>query len=146
MRRQVFDNCTFLLLSIAGLVLSSATTLHAEMVIQPDRAAPATTTPRHPTLPDFSMEQRAEIYRSAIAATKEGNKPAVALETAVDVGTILPEGSELYPLPENIQTQVAAGRKYKYAVWQKQVLLVDPTNKMVVDILRDYVLRDYPSR
>ena len=48
-----------------------------------------------------------------------------------------------YPAPEDVLTQVAASNKYKYAVWNGQVLLVDRANKTVIDILHGDVLRDY---
>ena len=89
------------------------------------------------------MQQRAAIYRSVVAAMKEHRMAALPFDTKVAVGVELPETSELYPLPEDVRTQIAAANKYKYTVWHDQVLLVDPAKKTVVDILRDYVLRDY---
>ena len=39
--------------------------------------------------------------------------------------------------------QIAAANKYKYAVWNNQVLLVNPAKNTVADILHDYILQDY---
>jgi hypothetical protein len=57
----------------------------------------------------------------------------------------LPE-TELMRPPEDIRVQIAVANKYKYAVWNDQVLVVDPAKKTVVDILHDYILRDYDKQ
>jgi hypothetical protein len=69
----------------------------------------------------------------------------VPADTQVDVGTTLPKTELLRP-PEDIRVQIAAANKYKYAVWNDQVLVVDPAKKTVVDILHDYILRDYDKQ
>jgi hypothetical protein len=87
---------------IAPLLVSallSGATLGRAQVIEPDRAT--VPVPRHPALPDFSMQQRAAIYKSIIAAMKEHPTAAVPANTQVDVGTTLPE-TELF----------AAARRY----------------------------------
>lgn len=131
-----------MVLLLVGALLSSVSVTCAQ-VIEPDRATvPAL---RHPALPDFSMQQRAAIYKSIIAAMKEHPTVAVPSDTQVDVGTTLPE-TELLRLPEDMRVQIAAANKYKYAIWNDQVLVVDPAKKTVVDILHDYILRDYDKQ
>jgi len=71
---------------------------------------------------------------------------ALPLDIQVEVGGKLPATVELYPLPDDLLTEIAGARKYKYTVWNDQVLLVDPTNMVVADILHDYVLRDYEKK
>ena len=131
-----------IVLLLVSALLSSVSVTCAQ-VIEPDRATvPAL---RHPALPDFSMQQRAAIYKSIIAAMKEHPTVAVPADTQVDVGTTLLETELLRP-PEDIRVQIVAANKYKYAVWNDQVLVVDPAKKTVVDILHDYILRDYDKQ
>lgn len=133
---------SFVPLFVAAL-LSSAGLTRAQMVIRPDRAAPAPPDLGHPALPGFSMQQRAAIYRSVVALTKEHSTVPLPLGTQVEVGTKLPEATELYPVPDDVRTQIAASSNYEYAVWKHQVLLVDPAKRTVVDILHGDVLSDY---
>ena len=77
---------------------------------------------------------------------KEHCRPALPVDLHVDVGTKLPETTELYSLPEDVRTQIAGANKYKYTVWNDQVLLVDPAKYTVADILHDYILRDYDKQ
>ena len=76
---------------------------------------------------------------------KEHPTAAVPEDTQVDVGTTLSETEPLRP-PEDIRVQIAAANKYKYAIWNDQVLVVDPAKKTAVDILHDYILRDYDKQ
>jgi hypothetical protein len=115
-------------LFVAAL-LSSASLTRAQMVIQTDRAPPAPPDLGHTALPGFSMQQRAAIYRSVVALTKEHNTVPLRLDTQVEVGTKLPEATELYLVPDDVRMQIAASSNYEYAVWKHQVLLVDPAKK-----------------
>ena len=133
-----------LILTAVGVWLLSSAAL--AQVIEPDRAPHPAADTRHPALPDFSMQQRATIYQSAIAAMQERRAAALPLDIQVEVGGKLPATVELYPLPDDLLTEIAGARKYKYTVWNDQVLLVDPTNMVVADILHDYVLRDYEKK
>jgi hypothetical protein len=134
----------FILPIVGALLLSSGATL--AQVIEPDRAPHPAADTRHPALPEFSMQQRAAIYRSAIAAMQGRRAAALPVDTQVEVGGKLPATVELYPLPDDLLTEIAGASKYKYTVWNDQVLLVDPANMVVTDILHDYILRDYEKK
>jgi len=54
----------------------------------------------------------------------------------VSVGAQVPASIELYPLPANVVSEVPAAKMYKYTVSQNQVVLVDPTNMQVVEIIK----------
>jgi hypothetical protein len=133
-------------LLVSALLLSASIASAQTGVIEPDRAPLAHPLPRHPALPDFSMQQRVAIYKSVVVSMKEHRRPALPVDLHVDVGTKLPETAELYSLPEDVRTQIAAANKYKYTVWNDQVLLVDPAKHTVADILHDYILRDYDKQ
>jgi hypothetical protein len=75
--------------------------------------------------------------KSAIAeAVRRDNK---AVEPAVSfvpsVGAPVPPAIELYMLPDPVLAQVPAAKTVKYTVVKNQLLLVDPTNMRVVDII-----------
>src|SRR5262245_54635953 len=78
-----------------------------------------------------------ETQRSAIAAAvKRDNKavePSVSFVAAV--GAAVPPAIELYLLPDTILAEVPAARSVKYTVMKNQLILVDPTNMRVVDII-----------
>jgi uncharacterized protein DUF1236 len=110
-------------------------------VIEPDRANPEVDT-RHPTLPEFTMPQRAIIYRAVMADIKEKSATPLPIDMQIGVGTKLPEGAKLYPLPDAIGEQISAAKKYNFAVRGSDVLVVDPSKKTVTDILHGYILQE----
>jgi Protein of unknown function (DUF1236) len=134
--------CMIGLATAVGIFLMGSAAVAQVGVIQPDRA-PLPADPRHPTIPDFSMQQRAAIYRAVIAALKENRAATLPFDTQIALGGPLPEDARLDPLPDEVRNQIAAANKYRYTVWHDQVLLVDPRSKTVADILHDYVLRDF---
>ncbi len=85
------------------------------------------------------MRERAAIYRSV---TEQKSPAAVPFDLEVGIGTILPDAIEIRPLPKPILDQIPEAKKYNYAVWREQVLLIDPAERRVADILHDYILRD----
>ena len=52
------------------------------------------------------------------------------------VGAQLPGSVELYMLPDAITAELPAAKQYKYTIWKDQVVLVDPTNLKVAEIIR----------
>ena len=135
----------FLLIRIAALVASallSVGPVNAQTgAIDPDRAHPAVRADTlHPALPEFSMQERAAIYD----AVKEQSPTApLPFDMQVEVGTKLPQSAELHPLPGAIRARILLASKYRFAIWRDHVLLVDPADRSVADILHGFILRDY---
>ncbi len=123
---------------LIGLLLSAPAQAQVGAV-DPHRAPAVTPDTRHPVLPDFSMRQRAAIFR---AVSEQQSPSKVPFDVQVGIGTILPETTEMGALPAPIAAQIPGSAKYKYAVWHDQVLLIEPTGRRVADILHDYILRD----
>lgn len=111
-------------------------------VIEPDRAQPELPDTHHPALPQFTMQERASIYAAVMTAMKESPATPVPVDMQVRIGTKLLDTAQVRPLPDAVR-KISAAKNYKCAVWGSQVLLVDPTNMTVVDMLHDYILRDY---
>jgi hypothetical protein len=122
---------------VLGALLLGADAACAQMVIDPDRAPRALPEKPHPTLPDFSMQQRASIYRSVVASTREHNTVPVPSDRQIVVGSTLVDPAQLESAPEDVRTLIPASSNYKYAVWNNQVLLVEPNKQVVVDIGSD---------
>lgn len=78
-----------------------------------------------------------ETQKSAIAAAvKRDNKAAEpSVSFVASVGAPVPPAIELYLLPDAILSDVPAVRSVKYTVMKNQLILVDPTNMRVVDII-----------
>ena len=97
----------------------------------PSQMAPATQSPTR-TVSELTPQQRADIYSTVI---KEKRAPLPA-NTSVSVGGELPGSIELYSMPDAIATATPSTKQLKYAVWNNQVVLVDPTSMKVVEVIR----------
>jgi hypothetical protein len=78
-----------------------------------------------------------DAQRSAIAqAVRRENKAAEpSVSFVASVGAPVPPVIELYLLPDAILAEVPVAKRVKYTVVKNQVVLVDPTNMRVVDII-----------
>ena len=81
----------------------------------------------------LNAQQKAAIFQSV---TKEKVKSPPPANLQVSVGAQVPASIELYTLPANIVSEVPAAKPYKYTVAQNQVLIVDPTNLKIVDVIK----------
>ncbi len=81
----------------------------------------------------LSAAQKTSIFQSL---TKDKVKSPPPANLQVTVGAQIPASIELYPLPANIVTEVPATKAYKYTVAQNQVVIVDPTNMKVVEVIK----------
>jgi hypothetical protein len=98
--------------------------------------AAAQIAPQKTTEPmQVTAAQRAEIYRSVVADSKVRKPPPG--DWQLNVGSELPGSIELHPLPDNVMIGIPAAKQYRYTMWNNQVVIVDPTNLKVVDIIRD---------
>jgi Protein of unknown function (DUF1236) len=52
------------------------------------------------------------------------------------VGAQIPPVTELYALPESVTAEVPSAKFYRYTIAQNRVVIVDPTNLKVVDVIR----------
>lgn len=80
---------------------------------------------------EFTPEQERTIYSTVIAAPVRMAPPA---DIRVAVGAELPGTVELYEVPAAIEYPTA--RRLRYTVVDRQVVLVDPSNRKVVRVIR----------
>jgi Protein of unknown function (DUF1236) len=53
------------------------------------------------------------------------------------VGATLPASVALHALPATVTRQVPAVRPYKYAILGKSLLIINPTDRVIVDVITD---------
>jgi Protein of unknown function (DUF1236) len=81
----------------------------------------------------LSAAQKTAIFQSV---TKDKVKSPPPANLQVSVGAQIPASIELYPLPANVVADVPAANPFKYTVSQNQVVIVDPTNMKVVEVIK----------
>jgi hypothetical protein len=77
--------------------------------------------------------QKGAIYQTV---QKEGVKSAAGEDLRLSVGAPVPPSVQLYKLPDEAMTDIPVMRAYQYAVFAEDVLIVDPNNRRVVDVIR----------
>jgi hypothetical protein len=80
----------------------------------------------------LTAQQRAAIYRTVAGAELRTPPPP---NLPVTVGAQIPPATELYALPEAVTAEAPSAKFYRYTVAQKRVVIVDPTNLKVVDVI-----------
>jgi hypothetical protein len=80
----------------------------------------------------LTAEQKQTIYQSVSATQK--NSPAPN-GFRVAVGAHVPDGIELKPMPPTIVTLIPAVKNADVAMIEKQVVVVDPESKTIMDVL-----------
>ena len=80
----------------------------------------------------LTQEQKQTIA-DAVRRDNKAVEPAVSFVPSI--GAPVPPAIELYMLPDAVLAQVPAAKTVKYTVVKNQLLLIDPTNMRVVDII-----------
>jgi hypothetical protein len=81
----------------------------------------------------LTAKQRTEIYQ-AVGNNKLRTPPPSDLP--VTVGAQIPPVTELYALPETVTAEVPSAKFYRYTIAQNRVVIVDPVNLKVVEVIR----------
>jgi len=82
---------------------------------------------------NLTNAQQKEIWQSVNKQNMKDTTPAGFRPT---VGAVVPSSIKLHALPGDATRQVPAVKSYDYAMLQNDVLLIDPTSKKIVDIIR----------
>lgn len=80
----------------------------------------------------LSIAQKQTIYTS-ISSQKQKETAPPAFRAAL--GAVVPSSIELQALPKTIVELIPELKDYQYAMVANQVLLVDPKNKLVIEII-----------
>jgi len=95
---------------------------------------PGAVNPMPPGQLQLSPAQKTAILNAV--RQKGSTVRAPASNFSVAVGEMVPPSIELYILPDQALAEVPEAKSVKYTVVQNQVLLVDPTNMRIVDVLK----------
>lgn len=89
------------------------------------------------TVPESGIQltnaQKTAIYE---AVQNEGVRSASGEDLRLSVGAPVPPSVQLYKLPDEALASIPLMRAYQYAVFAEDVLIVDPGNRRVVDVIR----------
>jgi Protein of unknown function (DUF1236) len=97
-------------------------------------AAAQTGTMTEPSMAlQLTPQQRTDIYQ-AVAKNKLRTPPPP--DIPVTVGAQIPPATELYALPDSIMAEAPSAKFYRYTVAQSRVIIVDPTNLKVVEVIQ----------
>jgi hypothetical protein len=77
--------------------------------------------------------QKAVIYQTV---QSEGVRSASGEDLRLSVGAPVPPSVQLYKLPDDALANIPVMRAYQYAVFAEDVLIVDPNDRRVVDLIR----------
>jgi hypothetical protein len=123
-------------LATISLALAWTTGIAAAQVNPPgapdDPLPGALAPPTNPSQIQLTPEQR----RAILTAVKDTKIPPPSNAFTVAVGTQVPPSIELYALPIAALSQAPEAKLLRYTMVQNQVVLVDPTNLRVVEVIR----------
>jgi hypothetical protein len=81
---------------------------------------------------ELTPQQRSAIYQTVI---KDKLRTPPPPNLPVAVGAQIPPVTELYALPEKVTAEVPSAKFYRYTIVENRVVIVDPTNLKVVEVL-----------
>ncbi len=117
--------------AIVAALLAGATTVSAQTTVitrEPvESRAVVTTEPLQ-----LTPVQRRTIYRTIV---RERVSPQPTVEYRV--GARIPEGVQLYSVPQEVAVEVPTIRSYKYMVVNGRVVLIDPATSEVIAEVAD---------
>lgn len=119
---------------VFALMLGGLATASAQIGSTPPALQEGTIGRSDPTTAQLRLS---ETQKSAIAeAVRRENKAAEpSVSFVASVGAPVPPAIELYILPDAVLAEVPAAKTVKYTVVKNQLVLVDPTNMRVVEII-----------
>jgi hypothetical protein len=88
-----------------------------------------------PSAPLHLTPAERTAIRDAVRQDKGEHAPNTAPKSPVSIGVQLPASTALRILPDAALAQAPAAKTVQYTVIENQVVLVDPTNMRVVDII-----------
>jgi hypothetical protein len=123
---------TTVLALLIGMELTAAQT-------PPPTVAPADEAVTHG--PPATLKQAPLVLTSAQKAIiqenvkRDSSKRASPVKFTAEVGAQVPPSLELYILPDRALSEVPQAKLVKYTVVDNKIVLVDPTNMRVVDVI-----------
>jgi hypothetical protein len=120
-------------------IVSLATVLLADAAIaQTPMAPPAQDDRREAPIPNRSIKLTAEQSYIIRENVMPGGKAATtgSAEGKFEIGGKTPDGAALQDFPKLVQEKVPAVKNYKFLIANNQVVIVDPKDNTIADILK----------
>jgi hypothetical protein len=132
MKTHLIRSATAALMMMGAVGMASAQGLApSPSAAPPEPMAPSAVQPGAPLL--LTQEQKSTIF----AAIQQDNKKITPPQDfQVSVGAEVPPSIELYSLPDGVMASTPAARTFKYTKLREHVVLVDPTNMRVAEVLK----------
>jgi hypothetical protein len=117
-------------LMLAGTAIAQSPTL-------PDKQSPApATVPKNAPIPQRSIKITAEQSYVIKENVKDVRPAQPAGGSAVEIGGKAPASIELHDFPSIVTEKVSAVKTYKFFIADNQVVVVDPKDNTIADILK----------
>lgn len=123
-----------ILVATVCLFLPGATAQAQDQHQTPDTMSPQTSSDNIRSLPNLNLSasDKQTIYTSVSSKmTKEAAPPTFLPK----VGVVVPETITLHPLPDTITTLLPRLKDMRYAMVANAVMLADPKDRRVVDVI-----------
>jgi hypothetical protein len=114
--------------SVAGVLLLALSAMAAAQAPPKDPASP----PASAQVLSLTPAQRLAIYQSITGTQKNSAAPN---GFHVTVGARVPDSVELTPLSDTLAKLAPQAKDFSVAMIEKQVILVDPSNRQVVAVV-----------
>jgi hypothetical protein len=80
----------------------------------------------------LTAKQQREIYRDG---SKQKLSQASPTGFAAKVGEAAPNSVTLHPLPASVTSKVSSVKSDDYAMLRRQVLIIDPSTRKIIDVI-----------
>ena len=122
-------------------IVSLATVLLAGSAIAQSPTAPTPSSPAAPQeapIPNRSIKLTAEQSYIIKENVMPGGKAATtgSAEGKLDIGGKAPAGAALQDFPQLVNEKVPAVKNYKFMIADNQIVIVDPKDNTIADILK----------
>jgi hypothetical protein len=121
-------------MSIAIMLSCAGTLAYTQTPPQRQDLPPLRERQELPTAPklNLSLEQRHTI-REFIKDVKGG---ATSRDVQASIGDAVPQDVSLQPMPADVGRKVPQVRSHRFFITGQQIVLVDPTNNKVADVIK----------
>jgi hypothetical protein len=123
--------------TIALALAGTVNVLSAQGLAPSPSAAPPATLSPSAVQPGAGLTLTPEQKSAIFAAIQQDNKKITPpQEFQVSIGAEVPPSIELYSLPDGVMASTPAARTFKYTKLREHVVLVDPTNMRIAEVLK----------
>lgn len=120
-------------------IVSLATVLLAGSAIAQSPTPPAQNAPTEAPIPNRSIKLTAEQSYIIKENLIPGGKAATTGSSAdgkLEIGGKMPDGAALQDFPQIVNEKVPAVKNYKFMIADNQIVIVDPKDNTIADILK----------